>query len=982
MRRNIFSNRWAKIARIALFCLLALFSGNPATAQESVLKSSEYSYRRYTTDDGLPSSFTDFLYQDSKGFIWIGSDAGFSRYDGFTFTNYLTGKFANITRINENSKGEIRAFSHIAMFTVDAFADTLRAVYADSDYYTFPIPSRDLPPQYGIFATRNDNRRDFMELSDDGFHRMFTNEDVSRFKGIYYPYVDTLNKIIYLPLSDGIQTLSLQTGKRIAFYNNVFAHCFVMLHDTLCAVALDGIYRLENGSFKQFVKFNLKEYDTFYMKAITDIDGNLLIMDSQHIFKLKNQQLDVIFNADNIRDILCDTEGNLWVATENGLYCLFRLQFKNYHLQTDNNRITLAAVVNGKLLAGTEKGDLFYVNDNAGSKSFVNVKTPLMTSIHWNDNTLFITAKRDVLQLMGKRIKPLNLPMFTQYENDSYNLINKTPNGNLIAGGERQLVEFSHSGKVIAKYSYQYLLQPIEGKPCYDSQGNLWICGPDGISKCTPEGKVSIIKNNSFHICMVMINDNDQNVWFGSENRLCKVEGDSAKVITQFKSMIRNIYFTKNNILIVATTDGIYLSKNNDFNHFVAYNHENGYTGKEALIGNIVEDSSGNVYLPSMDALVSFNPQQLFIQQFKPKLNVQSISVSPDNINWQKADMSHLKFNYKVKNIRMNYIGLSYSQAQNVRYHYRLLGFQNDWSAPVKNREVTFNNLPPGNYTFEIYADSETDESRSETQSFTFSIKPALWQTAWFLVACIAFLMLASAGIALYVQRRKNKALLEKLRAEKELNELRISSIRLKAIPHFNANVLAAIEYYIANRTREEAMRILGIYSDFTFKTLSDVDKAARPLSEELTYVKMYLDLEKIRFLDKFDFKINVDKNVDEDVQLPNMILHTYCENAVKHGLMPLKSGGILAINVSQRDRIVFVSVEDNGVGRDNAGKNPYIHSTKQGLSILNRQIEIYNSFNHEKINSQVKDLFESGKPSGTRFTVEVPLDFEYGLGD
>jgi LytS/YehU family sensor histidine kinase len=308
-----------------------------------------------------------------------------------------------------------------------------------------------------------------------------------------------------------------------------------------------------------------------------------------------------------------------------------------------------------------------------------------------------------------------------------------------------------------------------------------------------------------------------------------------------------------------------------------------------------------------------------------------------------------------------------------------LRGFQDDWSEPVKEREVTFNNLPPGDYVFEIYADAGTGESRSEIRSLAFSILPAFWQTAWFIVACAVFLMLVGAGVALYVQRRKNKVLLEKLRAEKELNELRIGSIRLKAIPHFNANVLSAIEYYIANRTKEEAMRLLGIYSDFTFKTLSEVDKAARPLSEELAYVKMYLDLEKIRFLDKFDFSVEVEENVDKSVRLPNMILHTYCENAVKHGLMPLKSGGQLIIKVSQHDKTVSVSVEDNGVGRACAAGNPQLHSSKQGLSILNRQIEIYNRFNHEKIVRRVEDLFsKDGKPNGTRFTVDIPLDFVY----
>jgi LytS/YehU family sensor histidine kinase len=338
-----------------------------------------------------------------------------------------------------------------------------------------------------------------------------------------------------------------------------------------------------------------------------------------------------------------------------------------------------------------------------------------------------------------------------------------------------------------------------------------------------------------------------------------------------------------------------------------------------------------------------------------------------------------MKLNYRHTNIRFNYIGLSYTSAQNVRYRYRLLGFQDDWSEPVKHREVTFNNLLPGNYTFEIYADAGTDESRSEMQTVNFTIKPAFWQTEWFFVAAIAFLMLAGAAIALYIQRRKNRALLEKLRTEKELNELRISSIRLKAIPHFNANVLAAIEYYIANRTKEEAMRILGIYSDFTFKTLSEVDKASRPLSEELAYVKMYLDLEKIRFMEKFDFRIDVEEDVDRSVQLPNMILHTYCENAIKHGLMPLKSGGRLTIRVSQRDRRVCVSVEDNGVGRAHAGRNPHLHSTKQGLSILNRQIEIYNRFNREKIHQRIDDLAgEDNRSAGTRFIVEVPVNFAY----
>jgi LytS/YehU family sensor histidine kinase len=321
---------------------------------------------------------------------------------------------------------------------------------------------------------------------------------------------------------------------------------------------------------------------------------------------------------------------------------------------------------------------------------------------------------------------------------------------------------------------------------------------------------------------------------------------------------------------------------------------------------------------------------------------------------------------------------LSYSAAQNVRYHYRLLGFQNSWSEPTALREVTFNNLPPGDYTFEIYADAGTDNSRSDTLTCAFSITPALWQRAWFPYALILLAVVVSFLISTYYLKRKNRAIFERLNTERELNDLRIRGIRLKAIPHFNANVLSAIEYYIMNHSREDALRLLGIYSDYTFQTLREVDKASRSLNEELEYVRMYLELEKLRFVDKFDFRFDIQPDVDKNVQLPNMLLHTYCENAVKHGFSTVKEGGLIIIRASQQGSIVAISVEDNGVGRNAASRNSSVPSSKQGLTILNRQIEIYNRFNTEKITQHVEDLYNNASPTGTRFSIEVPFLYRY----
>jgi LytS/YehU family sensor histidine kinase len=331
---------------------------------------------------------------------------------------------------------------------------------------------------------------------------------------------------------------------------------------------------------------------------------------------------------------------------------------------------------------------------------------------------------------------------------------------------------------------------------------------------------------------------------------------------------------------------------------------------------------------------------------------------------------------------------LSYSAAQNVRYHYRLLGFQNSWSEPTALREVTFNNLPPGDYTFEIYADAGTDNSRSETLTCAFSITPALWQRAWFPYALILLAVVVSFLISTYYLKRKNRALFERLNTERELNDLRIRSIRLRAIPHFNANVLVALEYYISNHSKETALKVLNTYSKFMYQTLSEVDKAARPLEEELEYVKMYLELEKLRYVNKFDYEFDVAPGVSTDVLLPNMLLHTYCENAVKHGLSPLmqRGGNRVKISVLPADdgnggNMVSVSVEDNGVGRAFAATNRNVHSTKQGLDILSRQLEIYNRHNRRPIVQRVEDLYDAAHaPAGTRFTVLVPRDYIYSL--
>ena len=960
--------------------LLMFFTFNQsATAQEDLLKS-EYSCRRYTTQDGLPNMQLNTLHKDNNGFIWIGTLRGLARFDGFTFTNYLSESVNNVNYIRSYGKS-IKAYGAQNVYIPCENDSVIKIKIVPDSLYIPESNSQHLPDGYFICRSRSSINRYLMKEKGDTLIEILRHPKLSML-GYNSVFLDEQTSKLYFSAytGDELYIYDMQNQK-LTVHNMKTAESFFK-HSTLGILAFtrEGIYKVSEKQVEKYIDIQLGGYK----KAIELKDGSIIFKDQSKIFKLQNGKLEKYAQDLSVYfiDMLLDNEENLWLVTSNGLINYFRFEFKNISVNKGYPG-TFLEDGDGNSWIGTSFRELYRYNAKDTLKIDCSKFYDMGMFFSGSCNaygSLYFPRRSGVMIYSNNKLSDAGLP-FGQY----YSKVIPIKNEQILVQAYNGIYQCNSKGDVINFFDSEEKLHQMEIYDTDVDRDNRWIiAGGNGIT---------IVKDSTFHLIKpsketmqtIVCSDSNGNIWSANSNSLDLVQGDSITSIHCFdKEAIQAIIPHTDDYLIITTMKAVYIFNKNSFFNFgkkeiLRYDHLCGMTGIEPQAFGLHKDSKGDVYIETKENIVSFNPNQLIRKNTAPILSIQKCLVSNNNVNWtniKEADKNI--FHHKHKNIRFQFIGLKYSNTNHIRYHYRLVGFQNDWGEPTKNREVTFNNLPPGDYIFEIYADAGTDESRSEIQSFVFSIKPAFWQTAWFLVASIAFLMLASAGIALNVQRRKNKILLEKLRAEKELNELRISSIRLKAIPHFNANVLSAIEYYIANRTKEEAMRILGIYSDFTLKTLSEVNRASRPISEELAYVKMYLDLEKIRFLEKFDFQINVEDKVDESVQLPNMMLHTYCENAVKHGLMPLKSGGLLTINVSQRDQIVFVSVEDNGVGRASAAQNPHLHSSKQGLSILNRQIEIYNSFNRGKINSQVEDLLKDEKPSGTRFTVEVPIDFEY----
>jgi sensor histidine kinase YesM len=155
---------------------------------------------------------------------------------------------------------------------------------------------------------------------------------------------------------------------------------------------------------------------------------------------------------------------------------------------------------------------------------------------------------------------------------------------------------------------------------------------------------------------------------------------------------------------------------------------------------------------------------------------------------------------------------------------------------------------------------------------------------------------------------------------------------------------------------------------------LNDTERVYRSLGEEIEFVTTYLDLEKLRFGEKFDYKIEISDEVSQKEQVPKLVLQTFAENAIKHGLMTYSYGGILRITVLREGDYLKLSIEDNGIGREkSSGRST---STGKGLKLTSDFFEILNQMNNRAIRNSITDLQnENGDPTGTRVDVWVPVE-------
>jgi tetratricopeptide (TPR) repeat protein len=240
-----------------------------------------------------------------------------------------------------------------------------------------------------------------------------------------------------------------------------------------------------------------------------------------------------------------------------------------------------------------------------------------------------------------------------------------------------------------------------------------------------------------------------------------------------------------------------------------------------------------------------------------------------------------------------------------------------------------------------------------------------------FLAALIGFLLFR--GSKLKDTRRISEM-------NRKISEITQANLRQQMNPHFIFNTLNSIQYYMYQHDKLATNNYLTKFSSLMRKVLDNSQHTSIPLSDELSALNLYLELESIRFKDKFEYNITLDDEIDPLMhKVPTMLIQPYVENSICHGLMPKEGKGLVKIDLKLKEDHILCTIEDNGIGREaakerNQKKEGSNHNslgtqiTKSRLDLVN---ELYGTSLHT-IYTDLKD--ESGEPAGTRVEIHIPI--------
>lgn len=959
------------------------------------------SYYHYTTADGLASSTVYDILQDREGFIWFGTMNGISRFDGETFFTYrmVDGLNSNsIISLEEGSGGEL----YIGNYEkgVNLFRN------GQIENYCSEIDGKPFAISYLLLVPSGKNEQKLYAYRSWGAINViqeFTSGDRFGYSLAILPRhlikIEQLHNGDLIGLTaNGLYTFNNETFSKLivprlpdtAFY------CFANSQDGSFLVGTQGmIYKIKNNRI-------VKSYEISFAgnngvsAILEDRNGNtwFSIMNKGFYFipRGSDRMIDMgkKMGIENtlVNKYLEDREGNIWVsAFGKGVFCLNNLFLKTFDEHdglSNNNVYSILKHNSGIVLIGTFNGlDLleegrfdriksnsgntltdnifsiknisndFYICGTFGGDEIINFSYRGM-NLHMFDRPSFCKTKLG-LYLFGTGVNsllvrkelnaefegPFLLPVFgDSLKINRVNEVFEDPERNVWIGTGLGLCKVTNLeglwgvGELKKRFfADNPVLNARINAICQDHKQHIWFAGEKGIAFYSPENDSMTTYMNidgyDLSSSTALAVDNKERTWIGNMKGLYLFDGSSIRLLNRQTGLpsgeILSLYYDdKKNILYIGTSNGI------------------------ALLDVDLFDN----YHPS--------PPDVIITGIKA---VDSVF----------TDYTNLVFNATQHDVYIDFKALHFSSPGSVKYMYNL----NDEWIETSHDFLNLISLPHGTYMLQIKAKAE-NTGWGESTVLTFRVIPRFVETTWFNLL-IGFMI---AGISFLVINWRLRINSTRIRKESELTE-RFNKLEHQALsammnPHFISNSLNSVQYLVNSGRYEEANNYIAMMAKLMRKNLDTAGSGFILLSEEIFRLKLYLDLEKLRFQDGFSYEIIAGKDVDANaIMIPNMIIQPFVENSLWHGIINTGNKGLLTVSFTFEEvdidsftgRSLIIKVTDNGIGITEAKKSKKEDHISKGIQIIEERLRLLST----KLHLPQPIIFEDlSSPNSTAHGTEV----------
>jgi ligand-binding sensor domain-containing protein len=912
------------------------------------------------------------LFQDSKGYIWISTANGLSRYDknqkSFTCFNFYErdadSSFTNyVSRVKEDGTGRIWIATHRGIHCFDP---------SDNSFKEFRMDTM-------VQASENRKSNYIQDLIIDKDNRIYAatlngvfviDPGSSAFQNIFPEDVKQNHlsgKQVNALLLDKKGQLWIGTSQGLDVYDPA-------TKSFSCYKSGGNITNLSNEDIRCLYQDRSGTIWIGTYKGLNKVD-----MSPSRFAHIRHEPDNPNSLADNIvYSILEDDESKLWIATYGGVNILDRNSEKFSLLISDpkdpqslsSNKIrTISLDSSGYIWVGTESDGINRIDRKTGKiKRYYNDPGDASSIAENNILTCYVDSKGRIwIGTVSKGVSIFNP-----------------------ADGSMQLLSSGRLSR--ARLSDNRIWSIFE-----DRDGYFWLGTSHGLNRISPDlqnaevylndpANPNSISNNRI---LSIFQDEEGIFWIGTIggglNRFDPVSG-LFKIYTEHNGLPNNVIYStleddSGNLWITSNRGISKFSKQSET--FVNYDTKDGVQGNEFNAGAYFKNSQGEMFFGGMNGINIFHPEEITRNMVPPKMVFTGVWVLNDlqAIDIENGEILRLRYNENFFSIEFS--ALDFTNPSKNLYKYKLENYDQEWViAGADNRKADYRKVDPGSYRFIVTGSNNDGVWNQEGISLTVIIRPPWWKN-WIFRLSIFLVMVALLWSVIILRirtiRRKHSVEKKMLAIEKQVFELEQKALRLQMNPHFIFNSLNAIQNFVLANDTDKAVNYLAKFSHLMRMILANSTASLITLKDEMKALTYYIDLEKLRFDDRFDYAIFRDPAIDEEfVEIPPMLFQPYVENAIIHGLVNSPNRGRLEIAIRLiNSATLLCSIKDNGIGREKAieiRNRSGIKRQPKGMMITQERIEIFNRQNRKNFSVKITDLKDDeGKPSGTlvEFTIQ-----------